>query len=72
MTVEELNRRRYNKGEGKLVCTKCSFEVSLDDSYSNKGQHVICRKCLFAESKKLGIDVGKYLQKYIWSEKPWE
>lgn len=68
MTVDELNRRRYNKGESKLVCTKCSFEVVLADCYSNHGKHNICTKCLDRESKKLGINRAEYLQKYIWCD----
>ncbi len=55
MTVEQINSKNMETYEqfghktsniARYICTQCKEHVSLDRSTSNKGNNLVCNKCV--------------------------
>lgn len=63
---EAENEKSYASGFDEFQCVECGHWVDLNDSYSDKGKHLICRKCLEKLIKEMNVTPFNFLKKYIW------
>lgn len=70
--INEDNLKLFNNGYDNshkiFRCTQCGEQVSVDESYSNKGKDLICCNCVYKNAKKLDMTNGQWCNKYLWKE----
>ena len=67
--IEERNVHAFEAGRGKydapaFLCTLCERPCSLSESYSNRGHHLVCNRCVNAVKKMLHIDTETFLMAF--------
>ena len=64
--IESQNVRlfRNNKITG-YVCTKCGKEVSIDDSFSDRGFNLICVPCAYKRAVKAETTIYDWVKENI-------
>lgn len=60
------NEYRYYSGIDEFHCVACGKSTTVDDSYSNKGDRLVCRGCAEKLAKEMNITPFDFLKKYIW------
>ena len=67
---DEENKRLFkDKVKGlpvTLHCVNCGREVSIGDSYSNRGRNLTCTLCVQQNARESGVREVEYIEKEIW------
>lgn len=66
---ENIRLFRTNYSSSTYHCIGCHKAVLLDDTYSNKGNRLICWACGHKYARQENMEFYDFLKKYIWEDK---
>lgn len=63
--INTHNKKVYNTGKSQFICTRCQTITDLDSSFSDRGDNLVCSRCMYSLCTLYKMTVGNAMRRFI-------